>query len=64
MKPVISWVLARLEEPSTYAGIASLVATMSFLPHAQDIAGQITVIGGVAASALAVILSEKKGWSK
>ena len=61
MNPIIVWVLARLKEPSTYAGIAGMVATMTFLPHAQDYASQITTLGGIFASALAVLLSEKKG---
>ncbi len=62
MKPFALWALARLREPSTYAGIAALVASMTFLPHAAEIAALIPQIGaGVVALAgfVAIVVSEK-----
>lgn len=60
MKPFVSWALARLEEPSTYAGIAGLVAGMTFLPPA-DLALAAKAIASAALvvpSLLAIIIPE------
>ncbi len=54
----IAWALSRLKEPSTWAGLAGIVATMSFLPHASQDAQVISVVGAAIASVLAVIIPE------
>jgi hypothetical protein len=61
-KSVAAWGVARLREPSTYAGLAGIVASMSFLPHAAEIARALPAIGGgIAAclSLLAIVLPER-----
>ena len=40
LKAAALWVLARLREPSTYAGFAGLVMTTQ-IPHASEVAGVI-----------------------
>jgi hypothetical protein len=62
MRPLALWALARLREPSTWAGLAGLVASMTFLPHAAEIAALIPSIGAgfvALASLAAIALSEK-----
>jgi hypothetical protein len=54
-----TWVVSRLEEPSTYAGIAGVVATFSFWPQAAAASQVIPVVGAALASVLAIILPEK-----
>ncbi len=56
-----AWLLARLQEPSTYAGAAAVVASMTFVPHASDVAGDIPAIGIGIGGFIAVILKEKGG---
>lgn len=51
---------ARLREPSTYAGIAGIIAGAAFIPNAAAWADLIIAIGGVVAAALAVIMPEGK----
>ncbi len=58
--PIILWVLSRLEEPSTWAGFAAIVGSMSFLPNASAGAQMVSVVGVGIAGALAVIFPEKK----
>jgi hypothetical protein len=58
--PIILWVVARLEEPSTWAGVAALVGSMSFLPNASVEAQVVSAVGVAIAGALAVVFPEKK----
>jgi len=57
---MLSTIIARLREPSTYAGIAGVVAGLSFIPHAADIAQTVTAVGAAAVSLLAIWLPETK----
>lgn len=57
----MNFLLSRLREPSTYAGIAGVVAGFSFLPHAADIAQTIIIAGGAVAGLLAIWLPENGG---
>lgn len=52
--------IARLREPSTFAGLAIFVGSLSFLPNAANLAETITVLGTAAASLLAIWLPENK----
>ena len=61
MNAFATWLVARAREPSTWAGLAGLVASMTFLPHADEVAKLIGVVGVAAGSALAVVLPEMKG---
>lgn len=56
----MAFILSRLREPSTYAGIAAFVAGLSFIPHAADISGLIPIAGSLIAGVLAIILPEAK----
>lgn len=60
-RPMGKLILARLREPSTWAGIAGLVAGVSVLPHAGDVAQSITLVGGAIAGLLAIWMPEAKG---
>jgi hypothetical protein len=53
-------ILDRLREPSTYAGLAALLASATFIPHAPDIAKTITIGGTFLSGILAIWLPEKK----
>jgi hypothetical protein len=44
-KSALEWTFARLSEPSSYTGVAGIVASMSFLPGAQSYAAEITTWG-------------------
>lgn len=55
----LTWVVARLKEPSTYAGISGLLTTYH-LPHAADLAPLIINILISAASIAAIFLPEKR----
>ncbi len=60
MNAFFAWALARLQEPSTYAGIAAFVTGLTFLPSA-DIALATKAIGLAATvipGLLAIVLSE------
>ena len=57
---MLAWLEARLKEPSTYAGLAGVIGTMTFLPHATDIATAIPVVGASITALLAMVISEKK----
>jgi len=58
-----AWALARLKEPSTAAGLAALVAGMTFLPHAAEIAALVPglVAGLVAALGLVAMIRPERG---
>lgn len=58
MKQILLWAAARLKEPSTYAGVAGVVATMTFLPHAGADAAAVAPIGSAIAAVLAILLPE------
>lgn len=51
---------ARLREPSTYAGIAALVASLSFIPNAAEWSQVVISAGAAIAGALAIVLGENK----
>lgn len=56
----MDFVIARLREPSTYAGLAALIGGISILPNASSLAGTITLAGTFIAGVLAIWLPEKK----
>ena len=55
MKQVI---VKRIKEPSTWTGLAAVVAGFSFLPHAGDIAGLLPSLGVVIAGIIGIVLPE------
>ena len=52
-------ILARMREPSTWAGIAALIVVAP-IPGAPLLAASIKVVGGAIAGLLAIWLPEKK----
>lgn len=53
------FILARLREPSTYAGIAAMVTSLTFIP-ASEAWGQVIIAAGAAiAGALAIVMKDK-----
>jgi hypothetical protein len=58
LNALLNWAGARLREPSTYAGIAGVVASMTFLPHAQADANAVVTWGSVIASAMTILVPE------
>lgn len=53
------WIVDRAKEPSTWAGVAVAVGSMSFIPHASDLAQQIPTVGAGVAGVIAIIVKEK-----
>lgn len=54
------WIAARAAEPSTWAGIAGLVSSMSFWPAAPTVATAIVPVGAAISSVLAIVMAEAK----
>lgn len=54
------FIIARLKEPSTYAGLAAMVASLSFIPAADAWASVIIAAGAAIAGGLAIVMPEKK----
>lgn len=53
------FVIARLKEPSTYAGIAGLIASLSFIPDAAAWSQVVISAGAAIAAALAIVMKDK-----
>jgi hypothetical protein len=56
----MDWIVSRLKEPSTWAGIATVVAGASFIPHSTEWAALIPSVGVVVGGVLAIVMGEKK----
>ena len=56
----MSFIISRLKEPSTYAGLAAFLAGLSFIPHAAEWAGLLPAFGTLVAGALAILIPETK----
>jgi hypothetical protein len=56
----MDFLIARLREPSTYAGVAAFVGALAFLPHAADISQSVGIVGTAVAGLLAIWLPETK----
>ncbi len=50
----MNWVVQKMKEGSTWAGIAVIVGGLTFVPHSADIAKLIVPLGTVVAGALAI----------
>lgn len=57
---MFDYIIARLREPSTAAGIGGMIAGFAWLPHAADLAGIAQGIVMVGAGIVAIFLTEKK----
>lgn len=56
----MSAIVARLKEPSTWAGLAGVVGGLSFLPHAAEVGTIVTGAGMIVMALLAIFLPENK----
>lgn len=50
----MNWIVTRLKEGSTWAGLAGIIAGASFIPHADEIAKLVPAAGIVIAGVLAI----------
>jgi hypothetical protein len=50
----MDWIVKKLKEGSTWAGIAGIIAGASFIPHADEISKIIPSAGVVVAGILAI----------
>ena len=57
---MLSFILSRLREPSTYNGFAAVIAGLAFVPHAADFASLIAPIGVVIAGLIGIVKPEAK----
>ena len=51
----MTWIVTKLKEGSTWAGLAGIIAGASFIPHASDIAQIIPPLGVVVGGILAIV---------
>lgn len=50
------FILAKIKEPGTWSGLAALVAGLTFIPHAVDIAQLLPAVGVVVSGVIAIVL--------
>lgn len=54
------WILARIKEKTTWAGIATVVGSLSFIPFAAEWAQVIIAVGTAVAGAVSILTKETK----
>lgn len=54
MNSVLAFVVGKLKEGSTWAGIGAIVAGASFVPHAKELGALLPAVGTVVAGVLAI----------
>jgi len=65
MNAFTSWALARLQEPSTYAGVSAFVLGLTFLPQADlDVATKAIALAATLIPALIAMATGEKGGAK
>ncbi|CAB5220452.1 hypothetical protein UFOVP233_80 [uncultured Caudovirales phage] len=57
---MLDYIIARLREPSTAAGVGTVISGFAWLPHAADFAGIAQGFVMVGAGIVAIFLTEKK----
>ena len=55
----MTYLVQRLQEPSTYAGIAALLASLGLLGFSEQDWNQILAVIGTIAAAIAMLLGER-----
>lgn len=60
MSAILTWVLDRAKEKSTWAAIVTLAGTITGVALAPELANQITTAGMAIASIIAIVMAEKK----
>ena len=63
MNTFLSWMLARLFEPSTWAGIATIATAVGHLMSGDpsDAIKLVTAVAGLGFGVIAVVMKEKSG---
>lgn len=56
--PIIAYVLTRLREPSTYAGLASFAVALKLVPNDPSLVQGVSTIGIAVAGMLAALMPE------
>jgi len=56
--PVISYILVRMKEPSTYAGLASFAVALKLIPNDPSLVQGVSTIGIAVAGMLAALMPE------
>lgn len=54
------WLVSRLKEKTTWAGLATVVGSLSFIPAADSWSATIAVIGTAVAGVVSIWTSETK----
>jgi hypothetical protein len=60
MKLLLAWAVARLREPSSYAGLAAILVSFHLCRDCADLAATLTSLGIGAAGLASFFLAEKK----
>ncbi len=58
MSPIVTYVVARLREPSTWAGLSTMLIGFKVLPNDPSTATTLTTIGVALGGVLAAIFPE------
>ena len=58
MNPVVAYIAARMREPSTWAGLSTILIAFKVLPNDPSIATTLTTVGVALGGALAAIFPE------
>jgi len=58
MNPVVEYVAARMKEPSTWAGLASILIAFKVLPNDPNAISTLTTVGVAIGGILAAIFPE------
>lgn len=60
MKALLAWLLPRLRQPSTWAGIGTMLGSLLGVAIRPDLWAEITTAGTAIAGAVLVAIDEKK----
>jgi hypothetical protein len=58
MNPIVAYIAARMKEPSTWAGLASVLIAFKVLPNDPSTAATLTTVGVALGGVLAAIFPE------
>jgi hypothetical protein len=58
MNSAVSWLKDRLSEQSTWSGIGVFIASLTFLPHAQEIGALAPTFGVMFVSVMKIMLPD------
>ena len=53
------WLLTKIREKSTWAGLAAIVSSLTFIPSAESVAASLAVIGAAVSGLVAIWVKEE-----